>query len=162
MPKNPDPTLKVTSSKGAVRTLDDWTTIFHLVLVALPDRPEAAAFIPVAKRIFATLGDADCKVGFLVTADETVTRRVLGDAEDGYFTLIDPDCELVASLGLERLPALIHIRQDTSVGAVAEGWDPAAWQRVAREIATAMGWTTPEVSCSGDPRPGTSWPAIRP
>jgi hypothetical protein len=160
--KNPDPTLKVTSSKGVVRTLDDWTTIFHLVLVALPDRPEAAAFIPVAKRIFATFGDADCKVGFLVTADEEVTRRVLGDAEETVFTLTDPECELVQSLGLRQLPALVHIRQDTSLGAVAEGWDPVAWQRAARSIAKDLAWTTPEVSGPGDPRPGTNWPAIRP
>ena len=30
MAKNPDPTLKLTSSKGVTRTIDDWCTMFHL------------------------------------------------------------------------------------------------------------------------------------
>ena len=33
MPKNPDPNLKLTSTKGVTRTLDDWSTMFHLCLV---------------------------------------------------------------------------------------------------------------------------------
>ena len=61
MAKNPDPTLKLTSSKGVTRTLDDWSTMFHLCLVILPDRPEASVFVPIAQRIFATFGDADCR-----------------------------------------------------------------------------------------------------
>ncbi|MBV8950840.1 MAG: hypothetical protein JOZ99_08195, partial [Actinobacteria bacterium] len=58
MAQNPDPTLKITSLNGATRTLDDWTTMFHLCLVVLPDRPEGAMWIPVARRIFQVLGDA--------------------------------------------------------------------------------------------------------
>ena len=42
MAKNPDPTLELATSAGVTRTLDDWTTMFHLCLVILPDRPEAA------------------------------------------------------------------------------------------------------------------------
>jgi hypothetical protein len=37
------------------------------------------------------------------------------------------------------------VRQDTSVGAAAEGWDPAAWQRVTDELAKAMAWSAPEL-----------------
>jgi hypothetical protein len=70
----------------------------------------------VAKRIFATFGDADCKVGFLVTADEEVTRRVLGDAEETVFTLTDPECELVQSLGLRQLPAHVARRRRRGLG----------------------------------------------
>ena len=51
MPKNPDPSIKLTSSKGQTRTLDDWSTMFHLTLVILPPRPEAARYIPIAERI---------------------------------------------------------------------------------------------------------------
>ena len=57
--KNPDPALKLTTSKGVTRTLDDWSTVFHLCLVILPARSEASVYVPVGERIFATIGDAD-------------------------------------------------------------------------------------------------------
>ena len=72
---------------------------------------------------------------------------------------VDPDRALVKSLGLERLPAFVHLRQDTTLVAAAEGWDAREWQRVAREVGKAMAWTVPEVAGSGDPRPTVGWPA---
>ena len=86
MPKNPDPSIKLTSSKGQTRTLDDWSTMFHLTLVILPPRPEAARYIPIAERIFKVFGDADCRTAFVVTGNEFIARGVLGDAEDRYMT----------------------------------------------------------------------------
>ena len=47
-------------------------------------------------------------------------------------TFVDPDAELVTSLGLTHLPAFVHLRQDTTLVAAAEGWDPArgsGWPR---------------------------------
>ena len=158
MAKNPDPTLKLTTSKGVVRTLDDWTTMFHLCVVVLPARPEATAFVPIARRIFATFGDADCTVGFVVTGPESVAERLLGPTETQDVTFVDPDLELVTSLGLERLPAFVHLRQDTSLVASTEGWDAKEWQRVAREVGKAMAWTVPEVGAPGDPRTFGGWP----
>ena len=72
---------------------------------------------------------------------------------------VDPDRTLITSLGLEQLPALVHIRQDTSLGAVAEGWDPDAWQKVAREISAAMAWSVPDVAPPGVrvPAKTTGW-----
>ena len=64
------------------RTLDDWSTMFHLCLVILPPRPEASAFIPIAERIFKVFGDADCRTAFCVVGNEFIARGVLGDAED--------------------------------------------------------------------------------
>ena len=159
MAKNPDPTLKLTTSKGITRSLDDWCTMFHLVLVVLPDRPEAAAWIPVAQRIFKTFADADCHVAYVVTGPEAIARRILGDEEEQVLTFVDPDFELVKSLGLVRLPAFVHLRQDTSVGNVAEGWAPGAWQRVARAVGTAMAWSVPEVTGPGDPPSTPGWPS---
>ena len=75
MAKNPDPNLKLTSTKGVARTLDDWSTMFHLCLVILPPRPEAAVFIPIAKRIFQVLGDADCRTAFCVVGNEFIAAR---------------------------------------------------------------------------------------
>lgn len=159
MAKSPDPTLELTSSRGVTRTLDDWATMFHLVLVVLPARPEAASLLPVAGRLFATFGDANCHTAYVVAGSEEVARRLLGDEERRVLTFVDPDLAFVTSLGLERLPALVHLRQDTTLVAAAEGWDPARWQAVAREIGGAMAWTVPEVAGTGDPPSGLGWPA---
>ena len=125
MAKNPDPSLELTSSKGVTRTLDDWATMFHLCLVILPDRPEASTWVPVGRRIFAVFGDADCHTAFVVTGNEQIARRILGSAERDVLTFIDPDHAFVRSLGLEHLPAFVHLRQDTTLGDAAEGWNDA-------------------------------------
>jgi hypothetical protein len=83
---------------------------------------------------------------------------VLGETEDKYLSFVDPDAEFVQSLGLTHLPALVHLRQDTTLVASAEGWDPEEWQRVVKVIAKAMAWTYPEVGRPGDPPPTVGWP----
>ena len=158
MANNPDPNLKLTSTKGVTRTLDDWSTMFHLCLVILPPRPEAAVFIPIAKRIFQVLGDADCRTAFCVVGNEFIARGVLGDAEENYLSFIDSDGEFVASLGLTHLPAFVHLRQNTTLVAAAEGWDPRTWQSVAKEVAKSMAWSVPTVAGPGDPPPTAGWP----
>jgi hypothetical protein len=157
--KNPDPTLQLATSKGVSRTLDDWSTMFQLCLVILPDRPEASAWTPVARRIFDVLGDSDCRVAYVIPSTAAIAQRILGDEEARTTTFVDPDRALVRSLGLERLPALVFLRQDTTVGAATEGWDPAAWQQVAKEVAHAMKWSVPEVAPpgSGVPAPTAGW-----
>ena len=159
MAKNPDPSLKLTSLKGVTRTLDDWATMFHLTLVILPSRPEASDWLPVARRIFRVFGDADCRAGYCVTGPPVVARRILGDAADEALAFVDPDRALVQSLGLERLPAFVHLAQDTSLVAAAEGWDPREWQQVARAVGKAMAWSVPEVAGPGDPAATAGWPA---
>jgi hypothetical protein len=137
--KNPDPALELVTSKGVSRTLDDWSTMFHLFLVILPDRPEAAAWIPVARRIFAVLGDSDCRVAYVVTSTAQIAQRILGDEEKTAMTFIDPD--------------------RTTIGAVAVGWNPAEWQTVAREVGRAMAWSIPEIAPTGEiaPAPSAGW-----
>jgi hypothetical protein len=156
--KNPDPMLELTTSRGVTRTLDDWSTMFQLCLIVLPARPEAAAWIPVAQRIFATFGDSDCRCAFVVTGGAEVARRLLGQAARDEVTFIDPGQALVTSLGLERLPAFVHLRQDTTVAAAAEGWNPPEWQGVAREVARAMAWTYPEITDPNNPPRTEGWP----
>jgi hypothetical protein len=159
MAKSPDPTIKLTTTKGVTRTLDDWSTMFHLCLVVLPPRPEAAVYVPVAKRIFAVFGDADCRTAFCVAGNEFIARGVLGDVEDEHLTFVDPDGALVQGLGLTRLPAFVHLRQDTTLVAAAEGWDPEEWQRVAHEVAKAMAWSCPEITRPGDAPLPKGWAA---
>jgi hypothetical protein len=157
MAKNPDPNLKLASIKGVTRTLDDWSTMFHLCLVILPPRPEAAVFIPIAERIFKVFGDSDCRTAFCVVGNEFIARGVLGEAADEYLVFADVGGELTTSLGLSHLPAFVHLRQDTTLAAAAEGWDPPAWQAVAKEIGKAMAWSVPTVAAPGDPPPTPGW-----
>ena len=159
MAKNPDPLLPITSDAGVTRTLDDWATVFNLAIVVLPDRPEAAGFVPVIDRIFGTLGDADVRAIVCVPSTPSIADRILGEAADRYLVWCDPDRAFVQSLGLDRLPALVHLRQDTTLVTAAQGWSPTDWQRVTDEIARHAHWTSPKVSGRGDPAPTSGWPA---
>jgi hypothetical protein len=154
---NPDPSLQLTSITGVSRTLDDWATVFNLAIVMLPPRPEAAAWVPVIDRIYATFGDSDVRTTVWVAANESITRRILGDAADRWLTFCDPDAMLANALGLERLPAFVHLRQDTSLVNAAQGWSPSEWQRVADEIAKKQHWSSPLVAAAGNPRPTPGW-----
>jgi hypothetical protein len=151
--KNPDPTLALSTAAGVTRSLDDWTTMFHLCLVILPDRPEAARWIPVARRIFDVLGDSDARTAFVVPSTAAIAERILDEEYTRAMVFLDPDRTLVNSLGLTHLPAFVHIRQDTSVGAAAEGWNANEWQQVAKEISAAMQWSVPDVAPPGSTIP---------
>ena len=118
--------------------------------------------MPIGNRIFATFGDADCRTAFLVPSTPSVARKILDGAETKAMTFVDPDREFVTSLGLERLPAFVHLRQNTTLANVAEGWDAREWQRVARDIGKAMAWTYPEIARPTDPPATDGWPAAAP
>ena len=158
MAKNPDPELKLTTSAGVTRTLDDWSTMFNLCFVVLPARTEAAAWVPIGMRLYSVFGDSDCRFAFVVAGPESVAKRLLGPSASQVLTFVDADLELVKSLGLERLPAFVLLRQDTSLVTASEGWDPKDWQRVAKETARQQAWTAPEVQQPGDPAPFAGWP----
>jgi hypothetical protein len=155
---DPDPQLQLTSLRGVTRTLDDWATIFNLAIVILPPRPEATAFVPVIERIFATFGDSDVRTCVCVPSTAAITERIVGPLAERYLVFTDPDGALPASLGIERLPAFVHLRQDTSLVTAAQGWSPTEWQRVADEIARSVHWTAPIVAGRGDPPPSPGWP----
>jgi hypothetical protein len=93
-----------------------------------------------------------------VPSTNTITKRILGPAVDRWLTWIDPDHALVDSLGLERLPAFLLLRQDTTLVTAVQGWSPTEWQRVASEIARKEHWSTPLVTGRGDPAPTPGWP----
>ncbi|HET9730344.1 MAG TPA: hypothetical protein VFR41_13015 [Acidimicrobiia bacterium] len=158
MAQNPDPQLQLTSYAGVTRTLDDWATVFNLAIIALPDRPEGAAFVPVIERIFATFGDSDARTIVYVPGAASIAKKILGAAIDRWLVWCDPGGALATSLGLERLPAFVHLRQDTTLVSAAQGWSPSEWQRVADEIAKHAHWTSPLVSGRGDPNPTSGWP----
>lgn len=155
---NPDPTIQVASLSGTTRSLDDWMTMFHLCLVVLPDDPVARRFLPVADNIFHVLGDSDTRTAVLWPSTGPIAKRVLGDFVDENLVFIDPDKELIASLGIEKLPAVVHLRQDTTLAGVAEGWNAPEWQNVVDGVADAMSWSSPEVDAGRVPAGTVAFP----
>jgi hypothetical protein len=156
--QNPNPQVPITSYTGVTRTLDDWATVFNLAIVVLPDRPEASAFVPVVERIFATFGDSDVRTIICIPSTPAIAKRILGDAVTKWLVWCDSDRAFVGALGLERLPAFVHLRLDTTLVSVAQGWSPTEWQRVADAIAKHEHWTSPVVAGPGDPSPTPGWP----
>jgi len=143
---------KIGAIGGTPISLSEWVTTFHLVVVVIdPYTDESAWILPTASRILETFSGADCRVAWLVTADETDAKRFLGPRADALLTLLDPDRALVKALALEHLPALVHIRQDLSVAGAAEGWNPAEWQAVTDQLGDVMSWSKPRLPAAGDP-----------
>lgn len=155
--QDPDLTLEMTTIRGVTRTLDEWTTSFHLALTVLPGRPEAAAFVRIGRRIADVLGGSDCRPAFLVAGNERAARRVLGPAADEYLCFLDADGSIIKGFGLARLPAFVHLRVDGTLAGTAEGWDPAAWDDAVERLAKEMAWTKPLIPVPGDPRPFAGW-----
>lgn len=159
MAKDPDPNLTLTTITGVSKSIDDWTTQFHLALVVLPGRPDAATYLGVAKRLIDVFSGADCRAGYVVVGNERVAGRVLGSQSEERLAFCDPDAAFVKSLGLAHLPALVHIDIGARLTGVAEGWDPQEWARIATGLAAAMRWTKPVFPLPGDPPPFTGWAA---
>ncbi len=157
MAKNPDPNLALSNLHGVTRSLDDWATIFNLAIVMVPARTEATAWNSVIERIFATLGDSDVRTMVWVPSTPAIARRILGALVDRYLVLCDPDQTLATSLGIERLPAFVHLRQDTTLVGAAQGWSPTEWQKVADEIARHVHWSSPMIAAANGPSATPGW-----
>jgi len=152
--------VKLTALGGETRTLDAWLTTFQLAVVVIdPYTHESAWLLETAGRILRNFREADCRVGWVITADERDARRFLGPWANELLTFVDPDREFVAAVDLRRLPALVHIRQDRALLGVAEGWNPPEWAAIAEELARAMSWSHPTIPAAGDPGPFEGSPA---
>jgi hypothetical protein len=139
---------------GDARPLQEWLTTFHLVLVVLdPYTYESAWLLETAGRILRTYTGADCRVGFLVTASPQESRQFLGPWADELLTFADPDRSFVRAVGLERLPALVHIDLNGHVAGAAQGWLPEQWRAVLANLSRIMSWSRPAVPSTGDPAP---------
>jgi hypothetical protein len=134
------------------RTMGEWLTNFHLAAVVLdPYTHESAWILETARRILAHFRGADCRVAFVVSGTEAEARQFLGPIVDEVLTLCDPDRDFVKGAELEQLPAFLHVAQDGTVVARAEGWDPAAWRDVAVALSKRMHWSYPLIPAAGDP-----------
>jgi hypothetical protein len=135
--------------------------MFHLAVVVLdPFTHESAWVINTAGRVLRAFLDADCRVGWIVTADEEQTAEFLGPWAQEMLTFSDPERDVVKSLGLETLPAIVHLDLDLNVVGAAEGWNPDEWRDVATGLASAMGWTRPVIPGPNDPTPYAGTPAL--
>jgi len=159
---NPPPDLVLTPLNGKAKTVEEFLTIFDLCVVVLdPFTDESAWLLETAGRILQTFDQADVRVAWLMagaTADES--RLFLGPWATRIMTFADPDRTAVKALGLERLPALVHIGIDGNVLGADEGWHPAAWRGIANNLAKRMAWLPPVIPEPGDPGPFEGSPAV--
>jgi hypothetical protein len=153
--------VALTPLNGSPYPLEQWLTTFHLVVGVLdPFTSESAWLLPTLTRIFRVYDEADCRVAILITCTPEEARQFLGPYAEEFLTFADPDREAVKALGLERLPALVHIRQDLSIAGQAEGWHPAQWREVTDRLSAAMRWSKPVIPGRGDPAPYDGTPAL--
>jgi hypothetical protein len=156
VPSDPAADLQIASvTRDQPQTLAAWVTLFHLLGVVLdPYTLESSWIIQTASRIFAHYREADVRTAYIVTSDAEGARAFLGPYAQDWLVLLDPNRELVKGIGLERLPALVHIRQDVTVAGVAEGWNPEAWSEVLGGVERVMAWRAqPVLPHPADPGP---------
>lgn len=161
MAADPPADLVLTPIDGDAHTLEEWLTLFHLVVVVIdPFTNESSWVLDTAGRVLQTYAGADCRVGWVVTGTDAEAREFLGPWADRLLTFADPDRELVKALGVTRLPALVHLNLDIQVVGVAEGWDPAAWRPILTNLSRVMSWSRPNFPVPGDPTPYEGSPAL--
>jgi hypothetical protein len=143
------------------RTIGEWTTMFHLAIVVLdPYTYESSWILGTATRILRDYAAADCRVAFLMAADEADARQFLGPLTQEFLVFIDEDRTAIKALGLEALPAFVHLNQHHAIEAEAQGWDPQEWRTVAENLSVRMSWARPVIPAPGDPLPFAGSPAL--
>lgn len=153
--------LELAPLNGTARPLRAWLTTFHLVAAVLdPFTSESAWLLPTVGRIIRVYEEADCRVALIVTCTAEEAEQFLGPYAKEFLTFADPDRASVRAFGLERLPALVHVRQDLSIAGSAEGWIPGAWREVTDNLSHAMSWSRPVIPVETDPAPFPGTPAL--
>ena len=146
---------------GEGRPLAEWLTTFRLAVVVIdPFTWESSWLLKTAGRILSTFADADCRTAFLVTGNVDEARQFLGPWTERILTFTDPDRAAVKALGLEQLPAFVHLAQDGTLVGVAEGWQAAEWSEVAQGLTRVLKWSNPVIPAHGDPGPFEGSPAL--
>jgi hypothetical protein len=155
---NPSLTTELNPIQGDARPLDQWLTTFPLALMVVdPFTHESSWILDTARRVMAEYRESDCRMAWLCLGTDDQATEFLGPLSEESLTFTDPDREMVKALGLETLPAFVILRQDGSVLAAAEGWDPQTWRSVSEALATITQWSKPAIPAPGDPvaYPGT-------
>jgi hypothetical protein len=151
---DPAPDLPLRPLGGRARTLREWLTTFHLVLVAVDPFEEASAWlVGTAARILKIYEEADCRVAFLVAGNDDEARQFLGPWASDILTFADPDLVAVKGLDLTSLPAWVHIAMDGTIMSSCEGWDPPCWRDATELLSEVVAWSAPVVPLPTDPAP---------
>lgn len=146
---------------GKPRPLMEWLTTFHLASVVLdPYTNESSWILRTATRVLKEFRDTDVRINLIVTANADDAVAFLGPLTDQFLVFCDPDRTVVKAMGLTQLPAFVLTRVDGVVGAVAEGWHPTEWEKVADAIAEITKWSSIELPVAGDPVPFRGSPAL--
>lgn len=146
--------LRLKPLDGEARPLEEWMITFQMLSVVLdPYTYESAWLLETAGRILTSFRDASVRDSFIITCSEDDARRFLGPWTDEVLTFVDPERELVKACGFETLPAFVHIRQNGSIEAAAEGWNPPEWRAIAQRVAKERNWTFPLIPSPKDPEP---------
>jgi len=158
----PSTDIKLETLSGHTHTLGEWLVVFNLMGVVIdPYTHQSGWILPTASRLFVVYEEADVRCAFVVCSDAEGARSFLGRFADEHFVLLDPEREFVRSLGLERLPALVHLAQDASVLGSAQGWNAAEWSDVIDGVEDAMDWRArPVLPTAEDPGNFEGTPAL--
>lgn len=144
--------VSLTALSGDAATLDDWLTTFQLAVVVIdPYTSESSWLLDTAGAILTEFAGADCRVAWVVTADAADARTFLGPWADQLLTFCDVDRSFVRAVGLSRLPAFIHLRQDRVVVSAAQGWHPDEWDSAVAGLTQMMSWSKVDVPPPGAP-----------
>jgi hypothetical protein len=147
--------------RGQAASLAEWTTMFHLAVVVVdPFTYESSWILGTSRRILSVYSEADCRTGFIVTGTVDEAKQFLGPIVNEYLVLADPDRKAVRAMGLERLPAFVHINQNHEIETAAEGWNPDEWRAVATRLTLLMDWRRPQIPAPSDPVPFEGTPAM--
>lgn len=153
--------LKLQPIGAEARPVEEWTITFQLLAVVLdPYTYESAWVLETAGRILEHFQGASVRNAFVLTCDEADAKAFLGPWAKKVLTFVDPEREFVKACGLDRLPALVHLRQDLVIEAAAEGWEPMAWRAIGHEVARERNWTRPTIPSPKDPDPFEGSPAL--
>lgn len=162
MAADPPPDLVLASINGRARTVREWLTTFHLLLVAVdPGSTRSTWIVPTAARVLSDYSDADCRVAWLVAGDTADARRFLGRWATDILTFADPELTAIKGFGLATLPAIVHLGMDGAVHNAVEGWDPMAWRGLATELSRIVSWSRPMLPAPSDPGPFVGSPLPR-
>ena len=160
MATDPPPDLTLAPINAEPRTVEQWLTMFHLAFVVLdPFTNESAWLLETAGRLLTQFDQADVRVAWLVAGTPSQCKQFLGPWAQRILTFADPDRTAIKSLGLEWLPALVHLGMDGAIVGAAEGWDPPRWREILDRLAVITAWTPPAVPMPRDPGPFRGTPA---
>ncbi|MGI8662305.1 MAG: hypothetical protein ACR2LQ_03725 [Acidimicrobiales bacterium] len=161
MATDPPADLELTALTGEPRSLAAWVTTFHLGLVVLdPFTYESAWLLEEAGRILDGFSAADVRVAWLVTAGPDEAKQFLGPWAEKLLTFTDPERVAVKAMGLDALPAFVHIDMAGKIASSAEGWDPPIWKAAVNELALALSWSAPAIPGPHAPGPFAGAPAF--